>query len=220
MAAPVAAFAQLPSDSGNTGKKMRTQTRTVGADTVHEHFFVPSSTRDSLGKYIAHSGILVVQAAAHTFGTSGFLWFFNPIGNSAKVAITAIELISQMGSALAAPTSPRLLWSTFTYTGTPSGATLTPGKLDSTMAAPTASLRTALTGMTLTKVADLLCSLPTASATAVGYAPPQIDEFAPAQESDQIILRPGEGICLWQADAGTTSDTRRVAVTLKWEEFN
>lgn len=30
---------QLPDDSANTGPKIRTQTRVVGANTVHEHYF-------------------------------------------------------------------------------------------------------------------------------------------------------------------------------------
>jgi hypothetical protein len=32
-------FVQLPDDSGNTGKKVRTNARIVGGDTVHEHVF-------------------------------------------------------------------------------------------------------------------------------------------------------------------------------------
>lgn len=219
MATPVASFAQLPSDSGNTGKQMRTQTRVVGANTVHEHFFVPSSARDTLGSYIAHTGVNLVQATAQTF-PAAFFFLINPVGNTPKVAITAIEVLSQMGSALAAPTSPRLLWKLFTFTGTASGASLTPGKTDSTWPAPTASLRTASTGLTITAVADVICSLPIASATAVGYSPPQMDEWFEDVEQSQIILRAGEGIALYQPDAGTTADTRRLITTLKWDEFN
>lgn len=213
-----AGFVQLPTDSGNTGKKVRTRTRVVGSDTVHEHYFIESSEREYVGKYIAHSGVFTVQTAAHTFGTSGFFWFINPIGSSVLVAVSGIEVITQMGSALAAPTSPRLLFSRFTYTGTPSGATVTPGKLDSNMATPQASFRTALTGMSMSKDADMLGTLPTASATAVGYAPSMMDEWSPP-ESEQIILRAGEGLGFWQADAGTNADTRRIIVTMKWEEY-
>jgi hypothetical protein len=220
MTAPVAAYAQLPTDAGNTGKKVRTQTRTVGADSVHEHFFIPSSTREKLGRYIVHGGVNVISATAHTFGTSGFLWICNPVGNTAKMAICEIETTAQLGSALVAVTSPRLLWSIFTFIGTASGASLTPGKFDSTYAAATASIRTAVTGMTTTKVADTICTLPTASATAVGYAPATIDESVFNNEEQQIILRAGEGICLWQADAGTAADTRRTVTTVVWEEFN
>jgi hypothetical protein len=220
MTAPVAAYAQLPTDAGNTGKKVRTQTRTVGADSVHEHFFIPSSTREKLGRYGVHSGIFTVSATAHTFGTSGFLWFCNPVGNTAKIAITEVETQTQLGSALVAVTSPRLLWAIFTFTGVASGASLTPGKFDSTYAAATASIRTAITGMTLTKVADLICTFPVASATAVAYCPPSLDETVFPEEEQQIILRAGEGICLYQADAGTAADTRRIHTFLTWEEFN
>jgi hypothetical protein len=219
MAAPISAFAQLPSDSGNTGKKMRTQSRIIGADTVHEHFFVQSSTREMLGSYVAHSGVNLVQASAQTFPTA-FWWFINPVGNTTKIALTAIEIITQLGSALAAPTSPRLLIASFTFTGTASGAQITPGKLDSTYPATTASLRTASTGLTITKVADLICALPIASATAVGYTAPMMDEWFEDEEKNQIILRAGEGVALYQPDAGTASDTRRIVTTLKWDEFN
>ena len=219
MAAPITAFAQLPTDSGNTGKKMRTQTRVIGADTVHEHFFVETSERDRIGGYIAHSGVNLVQATAQTF-PAAFWWLINPVGNTTKIAITGIEIMSQMGSALVAVTSPRLLIASFTFTGAASGAVVTPGKLDSTYAATTASFRTASTGLTITKVADLLCSLPTASATAVGYAPPMMDEWFETQEKNQIILRAGEGIAFYQPDAGTTADTRRLISTVKWDEFS
>lgn len=218
MAAPISAFAQLPSDSGNTGKKMRTQTRVIGADTVHEHFFVESSTRDMVGSYIAHSGVNLVQASAQTF-PAAFWWLINPVGNSNKIALTAIEVISQLGSALAAPTSPRLLFALFTFTGTASGAQITPGKLDSTYPATTASFRTASTGLTITKVADVICAFPVASATAVGYTAPMMDEWFEDKESNQIVLRAGEGIAFYQPDAGTASDTRRIVTTIKWDEF-
>jgi hypothetical protein len=37
MAAPIAAYVQLPADTANTGKKNRTQTKVAGSDTVHQH---------------------------------------------------------------------------------------------------------------------------------------------------------------------------------------
>lgn len=219
MSQPLPSYAQLPSDSGNTGKKMRTQTRTVGSDTVHEHFFVQSSTRELLGSYVAHSGVFTVQATAHTLPTA-FLYVFNPVGTTQSMALTAIEVISQMGSALATPTSPRLLWKLFTFTGTASGAQITPGKLNSTMPSPAGNVRTASTGLSISTGADMICSLPMAGATAVGYAPPQMDEWFENVEQNQIILRAGEGILFYQPDNGTTSDTRRIIVTVKWDEFN
>ena len=54
MAAPIANKIILPDDSGNTGKKVRTQTRVVGADTVHEHFFVQG--RRAEGRLVGYVG--------------------------------------------------------------------------------------------------------------------------------------------------------------------
>jgi hypothetical protein len=48
MAAPTPSWVQLPLDTSNTGKKMRTQTRHVGADDVLEHAFNPVSLRSKL----------------------------------------------------------------------------------------------------------------------------------------------------------------------------
>lgn len=219
MAAPVETYVTLPDDSGNAGKKIRAQSLSVSGQTVLSHAFFQVPSRSYLSHYVVHSGALVVQATAHSFGTSGFMWIANPIGNTAKIAIRKIEMASQLGSALAAPTSPRLLWSRFTFTGTASGASLTPGKLDSTYATPIASIRTAITGMTTVKVADMFNSLPIASATAVAYAPASMDYWESDNDEYQLVLRAGEGICLWQADNGTTADTRRVVATVSMSDF-
>lgn len=220
MAAPVETYVTLPDDSGNTGKKIRAQSLSVSGNTVLAHAFFKVPRRNYLGHYVVHSGALVVAATAHTFGTSGFLWFANPLSNAPKIVIREIEMTSQLGSALATPTSPRLLWSTFTFTGTASGASLTPGKLDSTYAGSTASIRTAITGMTTVKVADMFSSFPIAGATAVGYTAASTDVWAADDDEYQLVLRAGEGICLWQADNGTTSDTRRITATIHYSEFD
>lgn len=64
MAAPVASYVQLPSDTSNTGKKNRTQTKAVGSDTVHEHFVVPSPGFTRTGRYVYQSSMHVVSTAA------------------------------------------------------------------------------------------------------------------------------------------------------------
>lgn len=66
MAAPIADKIILPLDTGNTGKNNRTQTRVIGADTVHEHFVVSVSQRSIVGGYKANAGVLTVPAAVHT----------------------------------------------------------------------------------------------------------------------------------------------------------
>ncbi len=57
MAAPVAGYVQLPSDTANTGKKNRTQTKAVGSDTVHEHFVVPTEGYTRTGRYFHSSSV-------------------------------------------------------------------------------------------------------------------------------------------------------------------
>src|SRR6266545_1371349 len=95
MAAPIASFIQLPVDTGNTGKKVRTQTRVVGADTVHEHFFVPISARGVTVGYKASTGTLTVPAAVHNGTTTGFAWLYNVVGSTIKMALKRISWNSQ-----------------------------------------------------------------------------------------------------------------------------
>lgn len=64
MAAPIASYVQLPSDASNSGKKNRTQTKTVGSDTVHEHFVVPSPNYERKGRYCYQSSMHVLSTAA------------------------------------------------------------------------------------------------------------------------------------------------------------
>lgn len=208
-------FIQLPADS--TGKKVRSRERTIGANVVQEQYLIPARERVVSGVYMAATGAHVVQAAADAAGV-GRWWLFNPVGSAVLVALRRVEFASQLGSALVAVTSPRLTLSLFTATGTASGASITPGKQDSAAPAATATLRTASTGLTITDGADLFAFLPTASATAVGYAAPAVMDWLPEDEG-MPVLRAGEGIYLTQSDAGTSSDTRRYVTNIAWEEF-
>ena len=64
MAAPAASYVQLPSDTPNTGKKNRTQTRAIGSDTVHEHFVVPSAGFTRTGRHAYQSSLHVLSTVA------------------------------------------------------------------------------------------------------------------------------------------------------------
>lgn len=208
-------FIQLPVDG--SGKRQRTRERTVSGNVIQEPYLISIRERVLSGVYLAQTGAHVVQAAADAAGV-GRWWLFNPVGSTVLVAFRRCEFLSQLGSVLAAPTSPRLTLSLFTATGTASGASVTPGKQDSTQAAATATLRTASTGLTITDGADVFSFMPTASATAVGYAAPAVADWLPEDEG-MPILRAGEGIYLTQSDAGTASDTRRYVTNIAWEEF-
>jgi hypothetical protein len=224
MAAPVADKVILPLDTGNTGKKVRTQTRVIGADTVHEHFFIPTSKDSKTGLFRAHSGILTIPTAAHNGTTTGHLWLFNPIGSTVKGRLRRLRETGQMVAGAIDLTAPRQLYSLFTFTGTASGAAITPAKRDSTDAAAQLSLRTASTGLTCTLGATVRhTGVPgivatASSATVQTMLPPSIYPPWDPDEEECPVFRAGEGIVLWSADASTAAN-RRLFVDLAWEEF-
>jgi hypothetical protein len=224
MTAPVADKIQLPLDTGNTGKKKRTQTRVVGADTVHEDFVINISQYNKVGFFRAHSGILTIPTAAHNGTTTGHLWFFNPVGNTVKARIRRLRETGQMVAGAIDLTAPRSLFSLFTFTGVASGTAITPAKRDSTDAAATCTLRTASTGATVTLGATIrhtgipAVNATLASATIQVNLPPAIYPPFDPDEEECIVIRPGEGLVLWAADASTTAN-RRLFSDWAWEEF-
>lgn len=224
MAAPVAGSVRLPVDTGNLGKYKRTQTRVVGADTVHEDFVILTSKDSKLGFHRAHSGILTIPTAAHNGTTTGHLWFMNPVGNTLKARIRRLRETGQTVSGAIDLTAPRQLFSLFTFTGTASGTIITPAKRDSTDAAATCTLRTASTGVTPTLGATIRhTGVPgivatASSATIQTMLPPTIYSPWDPGEDECMVLRAGEGVVLWSADASTTAN-RRLFSDWDWEEF-
>lgn len=222
MPAPIASMIQLPVDSGNSGKKVRTQTRVVGADTVHEHYFVPISARSVVGGYKASSGTLTVPAAVHNGTTTGFLWFQNPVAGGRKVAIKQIRWNVQFIALAVDLLGGELRFSRHTFTGVGSAGLITAAKRDSTDASPQAELRTASTSQAVTLIATLhggqypTMDLATGGA---GHWPPFDTAWGRYDdEDDEVILRPGEGISIWHAIAVTAAN-RRLFVSVEWEEF-
>lgn len=210
-------YVQLPADS--TGKKLRTYDKGPAG---HDQYVVPTSDRTVAGLYYVHTGAHVVQAAADaSTGLAGRWWLLNPVGSSVLMALERVHFMSQLGSALATPTSPRLVLERFAFTGTASGASVTAAKRQATDATATGTLRTAATGLTITGSAvgaAVISFLPCAGATAAGYSAPGESLWYPDEEN-QVILAAGEGFICRQADAGTTSDTRRFVTNLSWSEF-
>jgi hypothetical protein len=220
MAAPVAGFVQLGTEG--SGKKMRTRSRTVGADSVHEHGFNVFSTREKLGVYYFGSALLSVQATGQDATTTGFLWLQNPVGSTTLVALREISLLFSNSAATADASSPRILASRFTFTGTASGAAVTAALRKTTDAANVGILRTAVTGMTVTLGATVMPFLVPAVMTAVGSMPSSPQRWPlvsdPFEDGD-VILAAAEGVVLYQPDAGSTTDTRRFTAMLRTEEY-
>jgi hypothetical protein len=217
----VAAFVQLPLDTGNTGKKKRTYSRTVGADTVHEDVVLIGDVREVTGKYKVCSGVVTIAAAAQNGTTTAFGWLYNPVGSTihmqvsmmkARINFTALAVDLLVGEIRA---------NRFTFTGVNSGAVATPAKINSGDAANqgnmTAAFATAVP--TLGAVLDNML-LPTMDLVTggAGHWNPYIDDFDPSEEHEEIILKPGEGIVVWNAAAVTTAN-RRMVFTAAWDEF-
>jgi|SRR6185295_2870995 len=222
MAGPIANKIILPDDTGNTGKKVRTQTRVVGADTVHEHFFVDVRMAQILGVYRYASPGIAVAAAAQNGTSTGALWAHVPTAISNKKArIRRASIESRHVAAFAATAMARIAASRMTFTGTASGAAGVAAKMDASYPTPILDLRTAVTGLTPTLIALLGTAGLIGSLTAVGAVAPVDAIIMEGQAEDEfIVLAPGEGIVIWQDAAGTTSDSRLYDLTVVWDEID
>jgi len=207
----------LPPDS--VGRSIHTRERTVsGPGVVQEPYVIPISVRVSSGIYLAHTGAHTVQASATNGTSTGFWWLYNPIGSAVIVALRSVNLASQLGSVLATPTSPRILLNAFTFTSAPSGTAVTPRKADTAYAAATASIRTTQVTSVVTLTEPIWSWMIYANETAVGGNSPSGSTSA-WKEDEQPVLAAGQGLVLYQPDAGTASDTRRFITNVAWSEY-
>jgi len=221
MAAPIAGFIQLPLDTSNTGKKRRTQTKVIGADTVHEDFVIPISKRNILGSYITSTGVIAIPIAAQNGTTTGAVWFYNPVGSTKKVAIEKIKIAVQFVALAEDLLAGNLSISSMTVTGTASGTQKVPGKLDSTMPVASADARTVVTGLTPVLVSVLGSFLLPVMGLATGGAgvfPAANLEWVADSEEEEIILNAGEGIVIWNASAVTTAN-RNMVINIQHSEY-
>lgn len=171
-----------------------------------------------LGAYKFESGRLTILASAHA-STAGFFWLINPVGSTVLCYVKKVLATSVPTAVTAFASSPRVTVERMTFTGTPSGATITPAKRDSNDATNVCSIRTASTGLTPVAGAPFCDFIVPAVLTAAGIAVPW-DQYLydDTDEDDYIVLRAGEGLIFRQADAGTTSDTRLLTMYGSWEE--
>lgn len=221
MAAPVASKIILPLDTGNTGKYVRSQTRTVGGETVHEHFFIPTSERSIVGNYKFSSGVLTVPTTAHNGTTTGFIWLYNPVGSLIKMSLKRISYKVNFTALAVDLLVGELRASLFTLVGTGSAGQITPGKRKSTDATPVGNLRTASTGLTNTLGAALHANMyPTMDLATggAGHWNQQSSEYNPDSEGEEIVLAAGEGLVIWHA-AAVTAANRRLIIDGAWDEF-
>ena len=225
MAAPVANKIILPLDTGNAGKNVRTQTRVVGADTVHEHFFINQRQAAVTSIYRLALVQNTVLASAQNGTTAGMLFGHMPSAATTRaMRLRRLTVTSQHSTALATPTAPRLLVRRYTSAGALSGALLAPNLNDSAVhAAPSCLFSLANTGTTVVHVGIGFSAAALAGAlTAVGaYEPCYKDFIDPASDEDEWpVFRPGEGFVVYQDTAGTTSDTRKFNLQFLCDEID
>ena len=223
MTAPSAGYVQLPDDTGNSGKKMQTQSESIGGNTVHSHFYIQRRQAKLLGVYRYASAQNTVLATAHTPTATAFLYMFNPTTNTTKnLRIRRAWCHSLNSSALATPTAPRLLMARGTFTGTPSGTALTPDKVASAYASSSSYLSAAITGATVTMVSNIGAAGLVQCVTAVGaMEPADCDIFdARGNEDEFEVLAAGECAVFYQDVNGTASDTRKAQINLLWDEID
>jgi hypothetical protein len=213
----------LPSDSGNTGKKIRTKESVVGANTVEEYFFIPSSERNITGQYKFVIPAQAIPTAAHTATTTGFVYLINPLSSTINIAVDRVSFKQNFSTTLAVDLiAPLIHVSRISFTGTLSAAATTPAKRKTADAAAQGLIATAMTGLTVTNVANVYgivgqtMDLVTGGG---GHWSAQSDEWNPEDEDDELILAPGEGVVIWSTLAVTTAN-RKLLVNGAWFEFN
>ena len=213
----------LPLDSGNTGKKIRTKESVVGANTVVEYFFIPSSERTVTGQYKFTMAAQAIPTAVHTGTTTGFMFLTNPLASTIKIAVDRLTIKHNFSTTLAVDLiAPIISINRITFTGTLSAAATTPAKRATADAAAQGLLSIASTGLAVTNVAALYSAIGMTMDLVTGgggHWLAQIDEWNPSSEDNELILLPGEGIVIWSTFAVTTAN-RKLLINGAWFEFN
>ncbi len=213
----------LPLDTGNTGKKIRTKESVVGANTVEEYYFIPSSERSITGQYKFVIPAQAIPTAAHTATTTGFFYLINPLGSTVKIAVDRMTLNQNFSTTLGVDLiAPLIHISRISFTGTLSAATTTPAKRATADAAAQGLISIAMTGLTVTNVANIYGTVGQTMDLVTGgggHWNAQQDEWNPQDEDDELILAAGEGICVWSTLAVTTAN-RKLIINGAWFEFN
>jgi hypothetical protein len=213
----------LPSDTGNTGKKIRTKESVVGANTVEEYYFIPSSERSTVGQYKYVVPAQAIPVAAQTGTTTGLMYLINPLTSTVKIAIDRLSFKHGFSTTLAVDLiAPLIHVARISFTGTLTAAVTTPVKRNSADAAAQGLVATAMTGLTVTLVGNAWSFMGQTMDLVTGgggHWNPMSDEWNPEGEDDEIILAPGEGIVVYSTLAVTTAN-RKIMCNGAWFEYN
>jgi len=227
---PTDTYITLPSDSGNLGKKTAAQQRTQGADSVYLQKFIEERAGVVTEVFrIATITVTQMAVSAQNGTTTGLLWLMNPASSTRTIRIRRISLQYNFIGVTTLTTLPRMVAQRFTWTGDASGASVAAAAVWSSADVTQADIRTAMTGLTISLLTPIVCSdLPpmgqVAGTAAVFETTATVrSEMIDADnaEDEWIVLTPGQGLVLYQADAGgATTETRRVLPTIVYDEVN
>ena len=224
MPAPLTTFIQLPSDSTNSGKKLRAESKVISGNTVLEQFVVPVPGVTVTGHYWADTSAIAVVQTAQNATSTGAIWLQNPVASTITGLIRSIDIDISATAATVSVTAPTISFSKFTFSGTASGATITALPYQTGLTANQLIARTAVTGMTVSLVAQLAHYQVPAIVTAVGIyggVNHVLVESPQAYVRGQFLeIAPGEGLVVYQSTGGTASDPRVYGVNIRWMEID
>lgn len=179
--------------------------------------------RSLRGLYYGSSGAIAYTTAADA-ATAGDLWIVNT--SSTVVAyIREVRFTANLATLALLTALPRINLERMTFTGTPSGAQITPAKRDSTDATNTATVRTASTGMTITAGAVIKSFSPPSADVIGGLLAANAASAVPVEQifvgdiDSFIVLRQNQGIVFRQATAGSATESRVYNIDFMWEEI-
>ncbi len=185
-------YTQVPPNS--TGNKMRTRTRVIGADTVHEQ----ATFQGALPTYYAVADAVALAANKHHIS------IFNGAGSG---KIVAIKKLFQINLSLAAVTGVALRFDMKRSTAQSAGTAITPQSMDTDN--PALSGITVATGATITEGGLLFPFVTnsdevTAANTAVSNFLTQYGNLVlESTEMQEVRLREGQGFTVKQITSST-----------------
>jgi hypothetical protein len=195
----------------------------VDVNVVGGTITVVPGKRTLTGLYYATGGPYAYTTAADT-ATGGEIWLVNTSA-SVIVYLRSVRFTTILNSLAILTALPTIRLERMTFTGTPSGAQITPAKRDSTDPTNTGTIRTASTGMT-----------PSAGAAIHSFSPPTADviggllavnatstvpveQLFEADLESYIVLRQNEGVVIRQSTAGNATENRQYWLNVVWEEI-
>lgn len=201
----VESFIQVPPDS--TGKRIRSIEKIVAGNVVHEEVFNVSNPRRLIGVYQYASPMVTGST------TAGYVYHSLLYPSTATRLLAVRRIVVVWGARATSVGILGSVWRITSATGGTARAVTDVSKKDTTYPNPVIDIRD--TGVTVTlaqRVLNIFTPVSVESSTGIFDL-----NFTRDDGRSDIILRPGEGLCLRQEDAGDIDF--RVAWTVEWEEF-